>query len=114
MTVLELRAIDLDHRARCTQQRLRHGFNQPGLTGPRGTKEQEVPDRPARTRHPGQPGLVDAHDLIDGVILANDATVQTAAQFPCIATGFEWVEFSVESDHHLSLRILNSQGQCAV
>src|SRR5450432_1920725 len=80
MAMLELRAINLDHRARILHHRLRSGFHDASLARSSWTKEQEVSDRAARRGHPGEIHLIDVHDLLYGFILTDNQSAQAYFQ----------------------------------
>ena len=48
------------------------------LPGSGRSEKKEVADRTSGTRHPGQKHLVNVYDLIDRLILTDDALVQIA------------------------------------
>src|SRR5260370_29147300 len=76
VAMLKLGAIDLNYGAGIAQQALRSGLHHPGLTRTSGSQKKEIPDRSAWTRHPGKERLVDVDNLLDALILANDALPQ--------------------------------------
>src|SRR5580693_10285578 len=80
VAMLELRAIDLDHRARVLQHRLSRGFHDASLAGPGWPEEQEVSDGTSRRSHPCEIHLIDVHDLLNRLILADNQAAQTYFQ----------------------------------
>ena len=88
VAVLKLRAVDLDHGAGIAHQALRRGFHQPRFAGARRSKKQEVANRPAGTGHARQVRLIDVDDLIDRLILSDNAFAQIAVQFLGFADQF--------------------------
>ena len=102
VAVLKFSAVDLDHRAGIADQALRHGFHQACFARTGGTKEQEIADRPAGAVHPGDVRLVSAHDGIDGLVLADDALMQSARQLSGFRAYLRGVECLSEPFHNAS------------
>src|ERR1035441_5137907 len=97
--MLELRAIDFDYGARVTYQAFGRGFYQARLAGSGGTQEKEIADGPSGARHAGQVGLVNADDLLNGLVLAHNALVQIRVQLLGLKPGLCWIELLVHAPH---------------
>jgi hypothetical protein len=80
VAVLELGTINLDRRARISEEALRQRFHGAGLAGPGRPQEQKRSDRPARTRHARQIRLVHTHDLADRLVLTHNPLAQVVQQ----------------------------------
>src|SRR5215467_11933372 len=80
MTVLELGAVDLDDGAGILDQRFGSRFDNAGLARTCGPKKEEVPDRTARCSHPREIHLIDVHDVLDRLVLANDEQLEASFQ----------------------------------
>src|SRR5258708_12464716 len=74
--VLELRAIDLDARARVTEQRFSPRFHHPRLAGTGRSQKQEIAHWTAGRIQPSQKHLIDFRDLLDRLILPYDLPAQ--------------------------------------
>src|SRR5713226_9520051 len=107
MAVLELRAIDLDDRARVAHQALRRRLHQAGLSRARRAEKQEVSNRPPRTAHPRQVSLINVNDLLNRFILAYDALPQIPIEFLRFESSLRWIELFVQAPHwNISLHYL--------
>src|SRR5258705_306028 len=80
MTVLKLRAIDLDYGSRILQQGLGSRLNNPSFSGAGRSKEQKVSDRPADRAQPRQMSLISPHDLVNCFVLSNDEAAKFVLQ----------------------------------
>ena len=87
MAVLELGAINLDDRARVLHQSFRRRFDDAGLAGASGPEEQEVTNRAASGRHPGQMHLIDVDNLLDGFILTDNHAGQAGLESFRLSSG---------------------------
>src|ERR1700681_4958808 len=76
MTVLELRAIDLDHCTGVLQQRLSGSLYDPGFARPGRAQEQEIADGTPGGAHTGQMHLIDVYDLLNCLVLSDDHPAQ--------------------------------------
>ena len=104
VAVLELGAVDLDHRARIPQQASAVASTMRVLPGAGRTEEQEVADRAARGAHSRQVHLVDVDDLLDRLILTDDKSLQTGFEAFGIFSGSCRIERFLNRDHfHHSL-----------
>src|ERR1700681_2301851 len=72
MTVLKLAAVDFSYSARVAAPRLRRGLYCACLPGTRWPEEQEVSDRSAIWRKPGEISLISPNDLVDCLFLPYD------------------------------------------
>src|ERR1035437_1747840 len=97
--MLELRAIDFDDGARVAYQAFRRGFHQARFAGSSGTQEKEIADGSSGARHAGQVGLIDADDLLNGLVLAHNAFVQIRVQLLGLKPGLCWIELLVHAPH---------------
>jgi len=76
MTVLKLRAIDLDYGTRILKEGLGGCLYNAGFSGPRRPQEEKVSNRPAHRGQSRHVGLVSPHDLVNCIVLSNDETVE--------------------------------------
>src|SRR5580704_5510467 len=76
MTVLKLAAIDLNDAARISEQGLCGRLHCVGLPRTRGPEEQEVSNRPAIGRKPGEISLISPNDLLDCLFLPYDEALK--------------------------------------
>jgi hypothetical protein len=72
MTVLKLRAIDLDYSSRILQQGLGGCLDDASLSGAGRSQEKKVSDRPAGRRESRHVSLIRPHDLVNRRVLSND------------------------------------------
>src|SRR5690349_20026642 len=72
VAVLELRTVDLDHRAGFAGETFCHRFDRARLTRARWSQEQQAAHRPSRRIHSRQEGLVNAKDVANGRVLPDD------------------------------------------
>src|ERR1022692_1525300 len=103
VAMLELRAIDLNYRARIAHQAFRRGFHQPRLAASGGSQEQKIADRSSRAGHARQVSLVNADDLLNGLVLAYNPLVQIRVQLFSLKSGLRWIELLVQAPHLLYL-----------
>ena len=99
MAVLELGAIDLDHRARIAHQAFRRGFHQTRFAGAGGAEKQEIADRPPRARHAREVGLINVDDLFDRLILADDPFAQIGIQSFGFETSLSGIKLLIQAPH---------------
>src|ERR1039457_6574845 len=97
--MLELRAIDFDDGARVAHQAFRRGFHQARLAGSGGAQEKEIANGSAGARHAGQVGLIDADDLLNGLVLAYNALAQIRVQLLGFKPGLCWIELLIQPPH---------------
>src|SRR6266853_6374762 len=76
MTVLKLAAIDLNEGARVSEQGLRGRLHCTCLPGTRRPEEQEVSNRSAIWRKPGEISLISPNDLVDCLFLPYDEAMK--------------------------------------
>src|SRR5437870_5659253 len=88
MAVLELSAVDLDHRARVADETLSGRLDKPGFARAGRSEEQKISDRPAGTRQARHVRLIDIDDLLNCVILADDASPKVVIKLLGIDAGF--------------------------
>src|SRR6266704_838959 len=69
VTVLKLAAVDFSNSARIAEKRLRRGLDCACLSGTRRPEEQEVSNRSAIWRKPGEISLISPNDLVDRLLL---------------------------------------------
>src|ERR1700720_3002746 len=67
--MLKLRAVDLDHRARVSEQDLRRRFHDTRFARARRSEEQQVPHWPSGRAHSGAEHLVQVHERTDSLFL---------------------------------------------
>src|SRR5581483_3236646 len=92
VTVLELAAIHFNDRARVADQALGDGFHQPRLAGTRRSEKQQIRDRPSRMGHAREVLLINLNDLVDCVVLSDDALSEIGSKplgLPTDLTGVE-------------------------
>src|SRR5437899_4705769 len=92
MTVLKLRAIDLDYCARIVQQGLGGYLYDASLSGSGRTQEQKVSDRPAGRRQSRHVSLICPHDLVNCFVLSNDEVAEIVLQVlrrPTVLSGIQ-------------------------
>src|SRR5262249_1876116 len=77
MAMLELRAVDLDHRSRVSCQGFGSSFHQSRFSGSGWSQEQEIANRPARANHARQVRLVDVDNLLNRFILTHNLAAKT-------------------------------------
>src|ERR1017187_1313730 len=99
VAMLKFRTIDLDYRARVAHQAFRRSFHHARLAGTRGSQEKEIADRSSGAGHAGQVSLIDADDLLDGLVLAHNAFVQIGVQLLGLQPGLCWIELPVHAPH---------------
>ena len=99
VAVLELRAIDLDHRARISHQAFRGGFHHARLARTGGPEKKEIADGPARAGHARQERLIDIHYLIDGFVLPDNAPPQVHLKFHRFSSRKRRVKLLVHPAH---------------
>ena len=80
MTVLKLRAVDLDHGTRVSQECFRGGLDNSRFSRARRAQKQEIANRTPGSSHPSQMHLVYIHDLLNRFFLAHDELAQTAIE----------------------------------
>ena len=107
VAVLELRAIDLDHRPRVAHQAFRGGLHHARLARPGRPQKQKIADRTSRARHARQVGLVDVDDLLDGLLLAHDALAQIRFQFLGFESGLRRIQLFIQLPHCFPLPLSN-------
>ena len=100
--MLELRAIDLDDGASIPHQAFGGGLHGTGLTGARGSQKQEVADGPARAVHSRQERLINANDLPDRLILADDLTSQAGLELLGFASASRRVQKLLIEPFHIT------------
>src|SRR6266849_5206724 len=88
MAVLELGAVDLDHCARVADEAFSGRLDKPGFARAGRPEEQKISDRPAGTRHARQVRLIDIYDLLNRVVLADDASPKVVIKLLGIDAGF--------------------------
>src|ERR1019366_1117180 len=103
VAMLELRAIDLNYRARIAHQAFRSGFHQPRLAAPGRSQEQKIADWSSGTGHAGEVSLIDADDLLNGLVLAYNPLTQIRVQLFSLISGLRWIELLVQAPHLLYL-----------
>src|SRR6266446_3178523 len=91
--VLELRAIDLDHRASVPKQDFRSRFHDAGLSGPRRPKKKEVPYRAAGRVQSGAKNLVQVHQRLDALLLSDNFPPQRGLEINRIRAALAGVEW---------------------
>ena len=99
MAVLELRAIDLDHRAAIPGQCLRGGFHQSRFARSSRSQEQKIANRPARADHTRQVGLINVDNLLDRFVLTNDLALQAGFQVLRLTARERRIQYFVEPYH---------------
>ncbi len=99
VAVLELSTVDLNYRPWILQQAFRRCLHDARLAGTGGPEEQEVPDRPPGSTHSGEMHLIDVHDLLYRVVLADYEPVQTAFQALRFAARFRRIQRDVRFHH---------------
>src|SRR6266852_8873510 len=104
VAVLELRAVDLDHGARVANQTLGHGLHQPGFSRAGGSEKKETPDGTRWAVHAREIGLIDVDDLLDGVVLADDALVKLRPKSCGIFAGLPGIQLFSQTQHTFPLR----------
>src|SRR5690348_7994276 len=70
--VLELTAINLDTGMRIAEHRFRHGFHNPCLSRPRGSKEKQISHWTSGRIQSGHEHLIDFSYFLDCLVLADD------------------------------------------
>jgi hypothetical protein len=70
--MLEFGAVDLDNQARVAKQDFRSGFHDAGLAGAGGTKKKQIADGAAGRVETGAEDLIQVHERLDTLFLAND------------------------------------------
>ena len=86
MAVLELGAVDLDHRSRVSGKGLRRRFHQSRFSGAGWPQEEKVTNWPAGADHARQIGLVDVDDLFDRLILTYNFAAKARFQVSRVVT----------------------------
>ena len=99
VAMLKLRAIDLDDRAGIAHQAFRGGFHQARFAGTGGSQEEQIADRPSGAGHAGQVRLINADDLLNGLVLADDSLPQIDVQLLRLKSGLRWIELFVQAPH---------------
>jgi hypothetical protein len=74
--VLELGAVDLNHRVGVAEEDFRRGLDDARLARPRGAEEEHRADGAVRRVHPGEEDLVEAAHAAHGALLPHDARGQ--------------------------------------
>src|SRR5207249_1146099 len=97
--VLELRAIDLDHRASVSKQDFRGRFHDARLPGPRRPKKKEVPYRAARRIQPGAKNLVQIDQRLDALFLSDNLLPQRRLEINRVRAAFAGVEWQDSFAH---------------
>src|SRR5678816_1211042 len=110
VAVLELRAVDLDDRARVLEQYFGGSLDDTGFARTRGAQEQKVPDRTSGRVHSRQMHLVDVDDLLDRLILPYDHPMESRLQLCRVPPGLPGVQWDIEP-YHLVHR-LSPRGSC--
>ena len=72
MRVLEFRAIHFDDQAGIAEEDFRGRFHNTGLSGPRGSEEEEVADWASRGVEASGKDLEEVHERLHAFFLAND------------------------------------------
>jgi hypothetical protein len=79
--VLKLGAIELDDRARISEQDLRGRLDDAGLPGAGGSQEQHVPDRTTGGAHLRTENLVEIDDGTNALLLPDDLAAERRLEF---------------------------------
>ena len=77
------------------------GFHHAGLAGAGRPQEQKVADRPAGAGHSRQVRLIDVDDLLDRLVLADDALAQVRLQLLRFESRLRRIQLFVQPPHTL-------------
>ena len=89
MTMLELRAVDLDDGAGIAEQCFGRCLYQSSLAGTRGPQQKEVCEGTTRRRKTCQINLVNPRQLTNGTVLSYDSSAQASRgnlRMPAVGT----------------------------
>src|SRR5438270_13639030 len=95
VTVLKLRAIDLDAGALFAEERLGNRFYNASLARSRGSKKEKVSDRTIRRIQSRQKHLVNLSHFLNCVVLTDDPATQIALEILGVCTPPRGVERSI-------------------
>src|SRR5580704_5400411 len=95
VTVLELRTIDLDDCPHVSDEAFRGGFHHARLARTSRSQKQEITDWSSGARHACKERLIYVDNLIDRLVLADQAFAQVVLQFHCFRSRHRGVELSV-------------------
>src|SRR3974377_1919693 len=76
MAMLELRAINLDDRARIMQQRFCDGLYHSGFSRSRGAEDQEISERATGRDHSSDIRFIGVDHLLDSLVLTDDKSTK--------------------------------------
>src|SRR5689334_14027950 len=99
MTLLELRAVDLNNGTRISQETFRGRLYHSSLAGTGLPQEKETTNGPTSARHSGEERLVGVNDLLDGLVLTDYPLSQIQSQFLGGQSGQRWVQLPVQGIH---------------
>ena len=98
--VLEFGAVDLDAGAGVSEERFRHGFDDPGFSRAGGPKKQKIANRTPRRIQSSQKHLVDFHHFLDGLVLTDDSAANGAFELSGIVGAARRIEHCVDDGFH--------------
>jgi hypothetical protein len=99
--VLELGAINLEHRARIAEQHFRRGFDDARLPRPGGSEEQQVAHGTSRRVQPGAKHLVQIHHRLHRFVLPYDLAAHASIEILGLETSARRVQLSSSPSHHV-------------
>src|SRR5216683_1811991 len=105
--VLKLRTIHLDNRAWVAEQYFGRGFHNAGFAGTGRTEKQQITNRPPRRVQPRAEHLIQVHQRLYALFLADDLRCERRLKFQSVRAAFLWIEWKNFSVHD---RLLASRG----
>src|SRR6266478_5810065 len=98
--VLELRAIDLNDRARVSKKDLRGRLHDARLSGPGRTQEQQVPHRSAGRIQSGAKDLKHVHEGLYTLFLPHNLGAQRRVKIARVRAANGWIQLMADGSVH--------------
>src|SRR5436189_2466218 len=101
MRVLELRAIDLYHRAGVPKQDFRGRFHNASLSRPGRTQKKQVPHRTAGRVQSSAKNLEHVDEGLHALFLTDDLGTQGGVKITSVIAADGWIQLMADGSFHL-------------
>src|SRR5882762_5910670 len=98
--MLELRAINLDHRPRVPKKDLRSRFHNPGLSRACRPQKQQVPYRASRRVQSGTKHLEHVNQGLHALFLPDDLSPQRRVKITRVIASDAWIQLMANGGFH--------------